>query len=83
MKTQEITGIFTHSGTYKIAILQWTDFREGPVSRYSFVFSFGSNRDVYCYLFIYFYILKHGSPVSPFQKNCFSGESRIQPWPNN
>ena len=29
---REITGIFMHSGTYKIAILQWTDFREGPVS---------------------------------------------------
>ena len=34
----EFTGIFTHSGTYKIAVLQWTDFREGPVSSFFFVF---------------------------------------------
>ena len=33
----KITGIFTHSGSYKIAVLQWTDFREGPVSSFFFV----------------------------------------------
>ena len=51
---REITGIFTPSGTYKIAILQWTDFREGPVSCYSSVFLLvPAGMFIVIYLFLY------------------------------
>ena len=51
----EITGIFTHSGTYKVAILRWTDFREGPVSSYLFIFLLvPAGMFIIIYLFLYF-----------------------------
>ena len=59
-----IAGIFTHSSTNKIAVLQGTNFREGHVSRFFLCFPFGSSRGCLS-LFIYFYIFKHGSPVRP------------------
>ena len=61
----EILGIFTHYGRYKIAVLQWTDFREGAVSSLRFVFLLVLAGDVYYHSFIYFHIFKYDCPVIP------------------
>ena len=65
-----------HAFWYEKVAVQ-TDFREGPVSSF---FILVPVWDVYYYLFILIFF----NTVAPsVKKDCFSGESGIEPWPNN
>ena len=77
----EITGIFAHYGMYKMAILL-DRFQRRACFKFFICFSFGSSSNFYYYLFIFIF-LNTVAPSVHFQKDCFSEESRIEPWPNN